>query len=508
MLEKRDALAPDYFSPDTQNILDIHIADCPKGSKCVTAGDSDSGWNKLDKNIYLKWGSGNQRWLSYKSSTSTPKTKRADAQVITDIKVLAQNDSSETDGYKYKSNGIWLKFGSSSDQDAITGIDLLFGNDSVEVRPGWTQVDTPLQELGFDSDKNLAGKLPRISFRRGASQKYETSQPGLKINSDGKFKILQVADLHFSTGVGECRDPAPASIAPGCQADPRTIKFIQKVLDIEKPDIVVMTGDQVYGPTAPDSESALYKVVKTFIDRKLPYACIMGNHDDEGSLSRQQSMFMSSNLPYSLGSVGPSSISGYGNYVLDIKDSQNQNSAITFYFLDSHSYAKTETWDYIKEDQLQWATDQASSLKDSQQAFSGKHLSMGFFHIPIPEFRNKTNEESVGHQLEGISGPKYNSGARAALGKIGVKAIAIGHDHINDFCELDTDSTGKAWLCYGGGGGDGGYGGQGFIRRFRTIEFDTNKGEIRTWKRKETDPDTPFDQQLLVSNGDAGSFKF
>jgi len=40
-----------------------------------------------------------------------------------------------------------------------------------------------------------------------------------------------------------------------CEADPRSIAFLEKMLDEEKPDLAVFTGDQVNGDTAPDAQT-------------------------------------------------------------------------------------------------------------------------------------------------------------------------------------------------------------------------------------------------------------
>jgi hypothetical protein len=60
---------------------------------------------------------------------------------------------------------------------------------------------------------------------------------------------------HLSTGVGTCREPAPPSTAKDCEADPRTLDFLPKIRDDEKPDLAVLTGDQINGDTAPDVQT-------------------------------------------------------------------------------------------------------------------------------------------------------------------------------------------------------------------------------------------------------------
>ncbi|ODV77264.1 Metallo-dependent phosphatase [Suhomyces tanzawaensis NRRL Y-17324] len=414
-------------------------------------------------------------------------------------------------GWVAKSNGIWVKYGKASPENAITGIDILFGEDAVDPRPNWRLIErSPLLDTLAPS-----GKSAYLTIRRGPRVDYSKYLLPLKLNK-GKFKILQVADLHFSTGVGNCRDPSPADTKKGCEADPRTLRFLESVLDIEKPDLVVLTGDQVFGQEAPDAETAVFKALNPFVSRKIPFAVTLGNHDDEGSLSRSESMALSANLPYSIAAMGPEEVDGVGNYIATVEDPSNGHS-IYLYFLDTHKYSQnpkvTPGYDWIKESQLKWLEREDAALKKDAFFYSKKHLSnskkdlsMAFFHIPLPEYRN-TNRPFVGKNPEGVTAPKYNSGARKVLGSLGVSVVSVGHDHCNDYCLQDvvneeTSEENKMWLCYGGGSGEGGYGGYGgYIRRMRVFELDPLVGNIRSWKRAENDPEQVFDDQVLVSEG-------
>lgn len=400
-------------------------------------------------------------------------------------------------GWVAKSNGVWAKYGRYKTKYPVTAIDLLFGHDAVEPRPNWKLIKTPLQ--GINSNKYPAF----ITFRKGPKMDYKKNyRKSLNFNSNGKFKILQVADLHFSTGYGKCRDSSPSNTKKGCLADPRTLQFLESVLEIEKPDFIVLTGDQIFGEASPDAETAVFKALHPFIKRGIPFAVTMGNHDDEGSLSRSEIMGVSSSLPYSLAQEGAESIAGIGNYVLNVRGKHSQPS-MSLVFLDSHKYSPNPKaqpgYDWIKESQLKWLEDQFKS-KASRQG-----LSMAFFHIPLPEYRN-LNQPFIGENREGVTAPTYNLGARSLFGNLGISVVSVGHDHCNDYCLLDTFKgdflENKVWLCYGGGSGEGGYGGYGgYIRKLRVYEVDNNKQEIKSWKRSEDDPNKDFDHQILVSEG-------
>ena len=92
------------------------------------------------------------------------------------------------------------------------------------------------------------------------------------------------------TGLGVCRDGlgADGEYLPENAADPQTVNFIGETLDVEQPDLVVFTGDQLHHDIF-DSQTALFKVVAPVVQRSIPFAVVFGNHDSEGAhaLSRK-----------------------------------------------------------------------------------------------------------------------------------------------------------------------------------------------------------------------------
>lgn len=149
--------------------------------------------------------------------------------------------------------GLWLKRstkrGANEYENAVTSVDVFFGADAVDPRPGWSIIGTSLL-----LDNSGEEKEPRLSIRKGKQS--EPTKPIPRINALGKFKIMQAADLHLSTGTGACRDEQPVGYNGGkCEADPRTLEFMARLLDEEQPDLVVLSGDQVNGDTAPDAQT-------------------------------------------------------------------------------------------------------------------------------------------------------------------------------------------------------------------------------------------------------------
>lgn len=138
----------------------------------------------------------------------------------------------------------------------------------------------------------------------------------LHFSREGRFKVLQVADLHFSVSPGVCRDTEE----PCNNADNKTATLLSRVLDLEKPDLVVFTGDQLNGQGKSwDPMSVLAKFAKAVIQHKVPWAAVFGNHDEDDGVSKEAQMLLMKALPYSLVERGPKDVHGVGNYVLKVK---------------------------------------------------------------------------------------------------------------------------------------------------------------------------------------------
>lgn len=316
--------------------------------------------------------------------------------------------------------------------------------------------------------------------------------------------------MHLATGTGACREPVPDEYNGGkCMADPRTLDFVSKILDDEKPDLVVLSGDQVNGDTAPDAQTAIFKYAQLLIKRKIPYVSIFGNHDDEKTTNRASQMGLIQQLPYSLSEAGPKDLPGVGNYFVEVLAPETTHSAITIYLLDSHSYSPDEKkypgYDWVKSSQIEWFKETSKSLHEKHAKYTHVHINAAFVHIPLPEYRNEKNFR-IGQWKEGVTAPTFNSGFRDALIERNVVMVSCGHDHANDYCSLEADENGNAqlWMCYAGGSGFGGYGGYGgYIRRVRVFDFDMNVPTVKTWKRVEYGEETELrvDEQTILESG-------
>ncbi|KAK2401758.1 putative inactive purple acid phosphatase [Trifolium repens] len=137
---------------------------------------------------------------------------------------------------------------------------------------------------------------------------------------------------------------------------------------------------------------------------------------------------------------------------------------------------------------------------------------LAYFHIPLPEYASFDSSNFTGVKLKpsgangnGISSASVNSGFFTTLVGAGdVKAVFVGHDHLNDFCGKLMDIQ----LCYAGGFGYHAYGKAGWSRRARVVVASlekTDKGSwgdvksVKSWKRLDDQHLTGIDGELLWS---------
>lgn len=245
-------------------------------------------------------------------------------------------------------------------------------------------------------------------------------KPALKFNADKKFKIVQFTDLHV-----KWQDPR-SDVA---------FERMNQVLDEEKPDLVIFTGDIIYSAPA---EENMRHVLKTVSDRKIPFSIVFGNHDNEQGADKEALLAVAQSLPYNLTEDEVPEISGVGNYVLTLRSSDGSRDAAALYCLDSNTYSTIEGvkgYDYIKFDQIQWYMQKCAGFT---RANGGRPLpSLAFFHIALPEYNQAASDENAqlyGIRREKACAPALNSGLFTAMKQNGdIMGVFVGHDHDDDY---------------------------------------------------------------------------
>lgn len=258
-----------------------------------------------------------------------------------------------------------------------------------------------------------------LTFLFGCLQAQAADPSVLKFNKDGKFKIVQFTDVHYIHG-------NPKSDI--------SIERINEVLDAEKPDLVLFTGDVIYGKPA---EEGMRTILNLASSRKIPFGVVFGNHDNEQGLTRAQLYDIIRTIPYNL-TDSVAGISGATNFILPIQSATNKKDAFILYCLDSHSYSQIKGiggYDYLKFDQIQWYRD--NSAKYTQQNGGTPIPSIAFFHIALPEYNQAASDETailIGTRKEKACAPQLNSGMFTSMKEMGdILGVFVGHDHDDDY---------------------------------------------------------------------------
>ncbi|KAM1069068.1 hypothetical protein ACFX15_000954 [Malus domestica] len=254
--------------------------------------------------------------------------------------------------------------------------------------------------------------------------------------------------MHYADGkTTPCLDVLPSQF-PTC-SDLNTIAFVLRMIEAEKPNLIVFTGDNIFGFDATNGAKSLNEVYAPAIASNIPWAAVLGNHDQESDLSREGVMKHIVGLENTLAQVNlldQDVIDGFGNYNLEVAGVEGSGfenkSVLNLYFLDSGDYSTVPSiggYGWIKPSQQYWFEQTSAKL---QKAYISKPLlqkahapGLAYFHIPLPEFASFDSSNFTGVRQEDISSAFVNSGFFTTIvAAKDVKAVFTGHDHLNDFC--------------------------------------------------------------------------
>ena len=259
---------------------------------------------------------------------------------------------------------------------------------------------------------------------------------------NGRFRILMIADTQ-----------------EGRRVNADTLALINSSLDVAKPDMVVYSGDQIWGKRnfrgdKQEVERVLRELTEPVSKRGIPFAICFGNHDRQVGLSNEEQFEIYKKFDCFIGKTTPE-IDGVGNYCYEIKEGGEVKYLL--YLIDSHSNLSIG-YDAVHENQIEWYR----KTRDSYEEKTGAPVaSLVIQHIPVCEvfelltkvrrtkrgavrgFRTHDGEYFVlnrervnenGFMKESPADPQINSGEFAALCEKGeVRGLYFGHDHNNSF---------------------------------------------------------------------------
>ena len=212
------------------------------------------------------------------------------------------------------------------------------------------------------------------------------SKMELKFNSDGKFKILAIADAQDTD-----------------TPQKETIDMLTNALDEANPDLVVFLGDNIAGwwkgVDKAKTEQAITNIIEPVDERGIPFAIVFGNHDHEGLCDDNNKMTEEEAKAFQLAcyqkyktclAVAGEDMTGYCNYNLTIKSSTSDKDIFNLWLMDSNPYAEEGGYGYVQPDQTEWYIRKSNELKEQN---GGTPLpSLLFQHIPVPEVYELADE--------------------------------------------------------------------------------------------------------------------
>lgn len=291
-----------------------------------------------------------------------------------------------------------------------------------------------------------------------------TLKQELRVNEDGSFRVLVFSDVHFY------------SAAELSASD--TLKYINDIVDKENPNLVLFSGDIWWGLNTEKMVRDYVKVlVKHIEEKKIPWAHVYGNHDDEinygghyTSIPQSEQQKICEEFEYCVSKWGDHAIAGVGNYVLPVLSYDGTKIAYNIWALDSGSYAHTTNgagdvndsftyggktytnsffgrYEGLHENQVEWYVRTSELLEEYN---GGETIpAMLYQHMPLQEtytawkfslqFSSNPKFAGIvgpikGNKGENVSAPAYNAGLFDKMVERGdVKLVTYGHDHLNDF---------------------------------------------------------------------------
>ena len=264
----------------------------------------------------------------------------------------------------------------------------------------------------------------------------------LTFRPDGTFRVLMMSDLQESSNY-----------------DPRSLRSVEVLLDECDPDLVILGGDNCYGPAIRDEAD-----LKAFLDiftapmesRRIPWAHVYGNHDHDVELpiARQQELYES--YPMCVSGHTDDTVHGKSNFVLPVYG-RDGKPALAVWGLDTnHEVGELDPligrsmeaaaglpaqpvgygrWGMIYFDQLTWYWNTSLAL----EAEAGHKVpGLMCMHIAPYEYRTaQANPETCvreGHFDETLGSTPFNTGLFSTILQRGdIKALCCGHTHMNDF---------------------------------------------------------------------------
>jgi len=281
----------------------------------------------------------------------------------------------------------------------------------------------------------------------------------LEVEEEKNLRILQITDTQVIDASQSRHEDRLNSVEKIIWAtntmDVNCFNYIRDLVHRTKPDLILITGDLVYGEFD-DLSTSWEKYVKFMDGFNIPWAPIFGNHDNESIKGVDWQCEIIEKASYSLFKRG--NVTGNSNYTIGIV--QNSKFKRVIYMMDSNGCGNTSDPSVKKTvgfalDQLTWFDETANRI----ESFAGKVKKFVCYHIPTLEFALAAT--NAGYQKELYDNAAYTIGEDvpaknsdfgrkgeifkglhevpdllALFKKYSVDGVFVGHSHCNSISVL------------------------------------------------------------------------
>lgn len=249
----------------------------------------------------------------------------------------------------------------------------------------------------------------------------------IRKSSDNIFKVLMFTDTHLKGDK---------------ELDNITVTYLVKNITEQKPDLVILGGDNVtYG----FNKKRNVELAELFENLGVYWTTVLGNHEGDGFMSydRASVIKLFSTYEHCLVKEGKADVDGHGNCTVNILNGDGSLREV-FFLMDTGDYMTDESkaeygvtdtddvYDGVKTSQVEWYKTKHDALEEEY----GKFKSVTVVHIPLYQAEKEYAEGDFlyGDKREGVCESGFDSGLFAAMKEKGsAQAAYFGHDHVNNF---------------------------------------------------------------------------
>lgn len=262
-----------------------------------------------------------------------------------------------------------------------------------------------------------------VGYDWSEEDSYDTLKSSKLDMGDGDYKILVLTDIHLKN-----HGTFAAWLGINYILDGVSDIALDKLVKDTAPDLILVLGDT----TLTQRNDIEYKrFVKNMDSYGKPWACVFGNHDDEGRADKAKLAEVLKESEYGLFDFGPKDLHGAGNYVIELL--REDKTAYSLFMMDSGSSTEFEgKTDGINNKQLSWYNWNIRAISEKNGATP---KNMAFFHIPLKMYSDIDDFE-IGDRGENSATQNLSVDFFNAFKKNNGTHILAGHDHNNNFISV------------------------------------------------------------------------